>query len=208
MGLQRVGHDWATSLCLVCVNDKLSIRPTLSCLGPSWKAYDSNSPEMRKRSYLQAARIQCVKTQTSMIEMFLWSWISLCRVLYFSEYTSIITSMKWSEVKPLSCIQIFVTPRTVASQASQSMGFSRQEYWSGVPFPSPRDLPYPGIKPGLLHCRQMLYPLSHQGSQGVTSLGKFYSSWWNGKWDCFHTLSFCLLLLYRKCNRFLCILIS
>ena len=42
----------------------------------------------------------------------------------------------------------FVTPRTVAHQAFLSMGFPRQEYWSGWPFPSPGDLPNPGIKPG------------------------------------------------------------
>ena len=41
-----------------------------------------------------------------------------------------------------------MTPWTVAYQAPPSMGFSRQEYWSGLPFPSPRDLPNPGIKPG------------------------------------------------------------
>ena len=41
----------------------------------------------------------------------------------------------------------FVTPWTVARQAPLSMKFSRQEYWSGLPFPSPADLPYPGIKP-------------------------------------------------------------
>ena len=40
-----------------------------------------------------------------------------------------------------------MTPWTVARQASLSMGFSRQEYWSGLPFPSPGDLPDPGIKP-------------------------------------------------------------
>ena len=39
------------------------------------------------------------------------------------------------------------TPWTVACQAPLSMGFSRQEYWSGLPFPSPGDLPNPGIKP-------------------------------------------------------------
>ena len=39
------------------------------------------------------------------------------------------------------------TPWTVARQAPLSMGFSRQEYWSGLPFPSPRDLPNPGIEP-------------------------------------------------------------
>ena len=53
-----------------------------------------------------------------------------------------------SEVKSLSRVQLFVTPWTVAYQASLSMGFSRQEYQSGVPFPSPWDLPNPGIEPG------------------------------------------------------------
>ena len=52
-----------------------------------------------------------------------------------------------SEVKSLSCVRLFVTPWTVAYQASPSMGFSRQAYWSGLPFPSPGDLPDPGIKP-------------------------------------------------------------
>ena len=41
----------------------------------------------------------------------------------------------------------FVTPWTVAHQAPLSVGFSRQEYWSGVPFPSPEDLSHPGIEP-------------------------------------------------------------
>ena len=52
------------------------------------------------------------------------------------------------KVKSLSRVQLFVTPWTVAYQASHSMGFSRQEYWSGLPFPSPGDLPDPGIEPG------------------------------------------------------------
>ena len=41
----------------------------------------------------------------------------------------------------------FATPRTVALQAPLPMGFSRQEYWSGLPFPAPGDLPNPGIEP-------------------------------------------------------------
>ena len=56
----------------------------------------------------------------------------------------------------------FVTPWTVAHQAPLSMGFPRQEYWSGLPFPSPGDLPDPGIKAGLLHCNWILYCLSHR----------------------------------------------
>ena len=52
------------------------------------------------------------------------------------------------KVKSLSCGQLFATPWTVAYQAPPSIGFSRQEYWSGLPFPSPGDLPNPGIEPG------------------------------------------------------------
>ena len=51
-------------------------------------------------------------------------------------------------VKLLNRIRFFVTPWTVAYQAPQSMKFSRQEYWSGLLFPSPGDLPNPGIEPG------------------------------------------------------------
>ena len=52
------------------------------------------------------------------------------------------------DVKSLSRVRLFATPWTIAYQAPPSMGFSRQEYWSGLPFPSPRDLPNPGIEPG------------------------------------------------------------
>ena len=60
----------------------------------------------------------------------------------------LISAVEQSEwVKSLSRVRLFVTPWTVAYQASPSTGFSRQEYLSGLPFPSPGDLPYPGIKP-------------------------------------------------------------
>ena len=52
------------------------------------------------------------------------------------------------KVKSLSRVRLFETLWTVAYQASLSMRFSRQEYWSGLPFPSPGDLPDPGIEPG------------------------------------------------------------
>ena len=47
-----------------------------------------------------------------------------------------------------SHVQLFVTLWTVAGQAPLTMGFSGHKYWSGLPFPSPRDLPNPGIEPG------------------------------------------------------------
>ena len=54
---------------------------------------------------------------------------------------------KWKKVKSLSRIQLFATLWTVAHQAPPPMGFSRQEYWSGLPFSSPGDLPDPRIEP-------------------------------------------------------------
>ena len=50
----------------------------------------------------------------------------------------------------LSCVQLFMTPWTVARQAPLSMGLPRQEYWSGLPFPSPGNLPDQGLNPYLL----------------------------------------------------------
>ena len=64
-----------------------------------------------------------------------------------------IHSFNWQKylkvkVKLLSRVRLVATPWTVAYQAPPSVGFSRQEYWSGLPFPSPGDLPNPGIEPG------------------------------------------------------------
>ena len=67
----------------------------------------------------------------------------------FSKY-KIICSYIWpfSSVQLLSCVRLFVTPWTIACQASLYLGFSRQEYWDGLPFPSPGVFPNPGIEPG------------------------------------------------------------
>ena len=67
------------------------------------------------------------------------------------------------KVKSLSHVQLFVIPWAIAYRAPPSIG--RQEYWSGLPFPSPGIFLTQGSNLGLLHCRQMLYRLSHQGSQ-------------------------------------------
>ena len=65
-----------------------------------------------------------------------------------------------------------MTPWTVALQASLSMGFSRQEYWNGLPFPSPGDLPTQESNPGLLHYRQILYRLSYEGSEALKAVSE------------------------------------
>ena len=79
-----------------------------------------------------------------------------------------------------SCVLLFATPWTVAHQVPLSMGFPRQEYWSGLPFPSPEGLSNPGIKPGS--------PLSTE-LPSWRSLGSIrFDSWvgkipWRRKWQ-------------------------
>ena len=68
-----------------------------------------------------------------------------CKHLILSTTPPLICCYK---VKSLSRVQLFATLWTVAYHAGPSMGFSRQEYWSGLPFPSPGDSPDPGIEPG------------------------------------------------------------
>ena len=66
-----------------------------------------------------------------------------------------------------------LTPWTVAHQASPSMGFSRQEYWSGLLFPSPGDLPDPGIELAAPALQVDYLLLSHQGSPSEAKKPKF-----------------------------------
>ena len=67
------------------------------------------------------------------------------------------------DTQSLSHVRLFATPWTVSHQAPLSMGFSRQEYWSGLPFLSPRDLPNPGIKSVTLAWQADSLPLCHLG---------------------------------------------
>ena len=109
---------------------------------------------------------------------------------YHALLQEIFPKWKWSS----SVVSwFFATPWTVAYKALWFMGFSRQEYWCGLPFPSPGDLLNPGIEswspalqtdalpseplgivpnqglnPGLSHCRQIPYHLRHQGSPSIT----------------------------------------
>ena len=68
--------------------------------------------------------------------------------IHNNKNTSTYPKVRREEKKSLSRVRLFATPWTVAHQAPRSMGFSRHEYWSGLPFPSPGDLPDPGIEPG------------------------------------------------------------
>ena len=86
------------------------------------------------------------------------------------------TSAGGGDLVAKSCPTL-ATPWTVACQAPPSMGFSRQEYWSGLPFPSPGDLPDPGIKPASPALQVDSYQLSYEASpSSVRSLKKQESS--------------------------------
>ena len=78
------------------------------------------------------------------------------------------------KVKSLSRVQLFATPGAVAHQAPLSMGFSRKNTGVGCHFLLQEIFPTQGLNPGLPHCRQTLYRLSHQGNLGLVR--PFY--WW------------------------------
>ena len=86
------------------------------------------------------------------------------------------------KVKSLSRVQLFETPWTVAYQPPPSMEFSRQECWSGLPFPSPGDLPDPGIEPGSPALQADVLPSEPPGkpwkhTKGLTKVKEKWGLW-------------------------------
>ena len=79
--------------------------------------------------------------------MFIFYLINVYLIIFTFMCSPLITRNSLLLLLSLYHVRLFVTPWTVASQAPLSMGFPRQKYWSGLPFPSPGDLPNPGIKP-------------------------------------------------------------
>ena len=84
-------------------------------------------------------------------------------------------------MKFLSHVRLFATLWTVAYQALPSMGFSRQECWSGLPFPSPGDVPNPGIEPGSPPLQADSLPSEPQGSSVVGETYSNYGRSWGSK---------------------------
>ena len=72
----------------------------------------------------------------------------------------------------LSHVQLFMTPWIIAHQAPLSMGLPRQEYWSGLPFPTPGNLPDPGIEPALLVSPLLAGGFFTTVSPGKSQLGR------------------------------------
>ena len=96
----------------------------------------------------------CVLLESVLISFFYMELPSFPRTTYWRDclfsivYSCLLRRKKErNKVKSLSPVRLLGTPWTVVHQSPPSMGFSRQEYWNGLPFPSPRDLPDPGIEP-------------------------------------------------------------
>ena len=89
------------------------------------------------------------------------------------------------KVKSLSRVRLFATQWTVAHQAPPSMGLSRQEYWSRLPFPSTGDLPDPGIEPGSPTLQADALPLRHHDflQDGMSSTVKRLPAMWRPGFD-------------------------
>ena len=140
MWLQRVGHDWETEL--------------------NWDRWCN-------RNFFHCYWLILLTEAQNMSE----SWLNALGEKYnFAFWKKVVLWYNWCIINcscvcvcvcvcvycVLSRVWLFVTPWTVAHQASLSMGFPKQDYWSGLPFPSP-DLPNQGSNPCLLHCRKSLY---------------------------------------------------
>ena len=155
---------------------------------------DTEESQKWRAAHKLYANFQLLRGISSLPQPLSCSVVSYNIIFLFQK--KILLTCEW--VKSLSRVRLFATLWTGAHQAPQSIGFSRQEYWSRLPFPSPGDLPDPGIKPrsptlqadtltsepcwledrissttyivcqesnsGILHCRQILYHLSHQSS--------------------------------------------
>ena len=109
----------------------------------------------------------------------------ICRDWYLQEGK---TGLSFPDVCVSHSVPSPAIPWTAAHEVSLSMGFSSQRYWNGLPFPSPGDLRHPGMKTGLLHCRQTLYRLSYHGSPHFLiviclngRLSVVSSGFWEGK---------------------------
>ena len=128
----------------------------------AWVGYgmcgvDVWAEKLQKRIHLQNQELERQHDYTNMYLLKTMSWADMQKSKRPRENES--EKWKWSR----SVLRLFVTPWNVAYQAPLSMGFSRQEYWSGLPFPSPGVFPIQGSNSGLLHCKQTLYHLSSQG---------------------------------------------
>ena len=152
LGSHRVGHDWSDS---AAAAGSLPLVPPMGprCLSfvISWSCLRfPGCVNNRHHDLYWAGLCVSIECRSTGYRSCLEGALSLMAEIEVSESRSVLSDslQRRKKVKSLSRVQLFATPWTVAYQAPPSMGFSRQEYRSGLPFPSPGHLPHPGIETG------------------------------------------------------------
>ena len=136
MGFQRTGHsNWTTTFLLLCLLWNVCIFPTVL-----WKFSCAILPLPCFILPIYWKKLQ------KLFSLHLKKSNNLFPLLSLKQLQFVLFDLS-AVLSRFSRVQLFATPWTVASQAALSMEFSRQEYWSGLPFSSPGELPDPGIEP-------------------------------------------------------------
>ena len=154
MGLRRVRHDWATeqqfNMWSVIHFEGIFVRGVrfvshfCFCM---WMSSGFSTIFWKDFFSIVLPFLIRVKYQLTLyVWVNFWALYSISLTYSFTSTSVLITVTVW-KWQLLSCVRLCVTPWTVACQAPLSMEFARQEYWGGLPFPSPGDLPNLDIKP-------------------------------------------------------------
>ena len=147
VGMMKWGcvYEWTSS---IFEDDRWLIFFISIVIFTMWKQREPSSGSWMQGYVLHMLTLSLIRCMTwrncsdfSNTDFFPCVWMS--EIMMLASYKE----RKRKKVKSLSRVWLFATPWTVAYQAPPSMGFSRKECWSGLPFPSPGDLPGPGIKP-------------------------------------------------------------
>ena len=134
-------------ICLSLITDALELC-WRRLLRVPWTARRSNQSVLKEINPKYSLEELMLKLKLQYFGHLLWIADSLEKTLMLGKMKAG-GEVKWSEVKwSRSVVSDSAIPWTVAYHAPPSLGFSRQDYWSGLPFPSPGDLPNPGIEPG------------------------------------------------------------
>ena len=158
--------------------DLLAVQGTLKSL---LQHHSSKASILRHSAFFTVQLSRPYMTNGKTIALTRWNFVGKVMSLLFNMLSRLVITflprrkhllISWLQSPSTVILKVLVAqscltlcdPLAVAFQAPLSMGFSSQEYWSGLPFPPPGDLPTQGSNPGLLHCRQIFYYLSHQGS--------------------------------------------
>ena len=129
-------------------------------LGASEKSTSSTNISSCRNLYLTLFAFKWQQLNSILFKSCSMSWSKEAKSLFHVELTSLVLKKTAVDQRRCSVVSTLWPHGLWPNHSPPSMEFSRQGYWSGLPFPSPGSLPTQGSNPGLLHCRQTLYCLS------------------------------------------------